>query len=600
MRRFRTGASAPVRPGATPSDPTDYRHPDDINLLFSHIILYLISRIYPSPRTIRHLCGETVAKMLPKQSTRFPFIPEQPPTMGNEPGQDALVEELPEHNPWWEHGRDAFDLPARPRSDFYHLARPEESGSQVEDQPLLALVGRRGAGKTTLIEQFVHQRLEAGGTPEQFLYVPFDADPLFQLTSAEQLRQAVGYYESRILGRAGDPTPQFVLLDDVHRVEHPTKSASSGWGDPVADLLEATDRHVVVTASAGIQVERELDRARVEAGAYDVQPILPEKFRDYVHTLYPALEAGDERVTPTPVRSGERSLPRVLESGELDPLLAELRDQYEGISDAAPRIRSQVPDYLAMGGILSYATDGVVESAAVLTAADYDRLWNEVRDAIYRDVPGFDSIQTIADLERLSALAARDCARSPIAYQRLVEIFDVDRRTITESYLPALAELYLLTGVTEYDNSRPRSVRLFLRDTGLVTALADGDASRVLGEFDREVDHARVAAFDHTMRFAYGIEVAQGRPDWPSVQFWRAPDGMVDFVFEVDGTPVPVGFAYRPPVEPTLAAVRTFRERYDAPIGFLLVGDTVSTDRPIDRRGERVVQLPYWFYMLLC
>jgi len=47
-------------------------------------------------------------------------------------------------------------------------------------------------------------------------------------------------------------------------------------------------------------------------------------------------------------------------------------------------------------------------------------------------------------------------------------------------------------------------VRLYLRDTGLVTALADGDASTVRNDFDREADLARVAAFDHTMRFAYG------------------------------------------------------------------------------------------------
>ena len=73
---------------------------------------------------------------------------------------DALVESLHDHNPWWDDGTDAFDLPARHKSDFYHLARPHASGSQFEDQPILALVGRRGVGKTTLLHQFIHHRIE--------------------------------------------------------------------------------------------------------------------------------------------------------------------------------------------------------------------------------------------------------------------------------------------------------------------------------------------------------------------------------------------------------------------------------------------------------
>jgi len=94
---------------------------------------------------------------------------------------DALVRALHDHNPWWEHGTEAFSLPARQKSDFYHLARPDESDSQFEDQPLLGLVGRRGVGKTTLLHQFIHHRIEAGDDPERFLYLPFDADPLYQL-----------------------------------------------------------------------------------------------------------------------------------------------------------------------------------------------------------------------------------------------------------------------------------------------------------------------------------------------------------------------------------------------------------------------------------
>ncbi|QLG63509.1 ATP-binding protein [Halorarum salinum] len=515
---------------------------------------------------------------------------------------DALLRALHDVNPWWERGAEAFSLPARHKSDFYHLARPDGPGSQFADQPVLGLVGRRGAGKTTLLRQFFHHRIERGDPPELFLHLPFDADPLYQLRSDEQLRRAVRYYESRILGRVDEDRPHFVVLDDVHRIEHPNKPTIDGWGTPVSELLEGRpDRRVVVTASAGVQVERELDRVSVPDAAYDVQPILPEKFRDYLFTLYPDLEEGDTRVSPTSIRTGEAGLPAALEGGDPGPLVEELRGKHDQVADEANRIRSRVVEYLAMGGVVSYEHEGAVELAADLTAEDFTRLREEVREALYQDVPGFESIKTIADLERLCALAARNRGAEPFRYQELVELFDVDRRTIADSYLPALSELYLLTGITEYDNSRPRSVRLYLRDTGLVTALADGDAAAVRNDFDREADLARVAAFDHTMRFAYGVNAAQGADSAPSVSFWRGREGEVDFVFEVAGTPVPVGLVYRPrDRDATLAAVREFRGTYEAPLGLVLAGDTVRSGRPVEEVADGVVQLPYWLYMLLC
>jgi predicted AAA+ superfamily ATPase len=515
-------------------------------------------------------------------------------------GGDVLLRTLAEHNPWWEAEAHEFDLPRRHKSDFYHLARPDRSDSQFEDQRLLGLVGRRGVGKTTLIRQFIAHRIDRGAAPERFCYVPFGADPLYQLRSDDGLRQAIRYYESRVLGRVADPTPQFVFLDDVHLIEHPSKPNVEGWGKPVADMLaDAPERHVVVTASAGVQIDRECDRVDLPSESYSTQPILAEKFRDYLYTLYPDLEEGDTRVSPTPIREGEGSLPDALARGDLAALAETLRDQYSRVADTTRQIQSQVVHYLAMGGIISYALDGPVESAGELNSEAYTDLRDDVRDALYQDVPGFESVRTIADLERLCALAARNRGAEPVRYQRLADLFDIDRRTLTDSYLPALGQLYLLDGVTEYDNSRPRSVRLYLRDTGLITALTDGDAERVLSDFDRETALARVAAFDHTMRFAYGINAAQGVDIDPDIRFWQGRQGEVDFVFQVDGTPVPVGFAYRPPVEDAVRPVREFVDTYDAPFGLILTGDTVRSSQPISVE-QGLIQLPYWFYLLCC
>jgi len=210
-----------------------------------------------------------------------------------------------------------------------------------------------------------------------------------------------------------------------------------------------------VTASAGIQVERELESVAIPAEDYDIQPILPEKFRDYLFTLYPDLEEEENRVSPTSLRTGENSLPAALKSGEIESFVAELRQKYEKVAGVERRIQSQVVDYLAMGGTISYDLDGAAESAADLTADDYAQLREDVPQCL---VSGGSRLRIDSNnCGSRTPLCARrpEPGAEPFRYQDLVELFDVDRRTIADSYLPALAELYLLTGVTEYDNSRP-------------------------------------------------------------------------------------------------------------------------------------------------
>jgi len=93
-----------------------------------------------------------------------------------------------------------------------------------------------------------------------------------------------------------------------------------------------------------------------------------------------------------------------------------------------------------MGGTISYDLDGAAESAADLTADDYAQLRG--------DVPAMPCIRRFPASNRFKQLRisnASVCARrpepgaEPFRYQDLVELFDVDRRTIADSYLPALA-----------------------------------------------------------------------------------------------------------------------------------------------------------------
>jgi hypothetical protein len=140
---------------------------------------------------------------------------------------------------------------------------------------------------------------------------------------------------------------------------------------------------------------------------------------------------------------------------------------------------------------------------------------------------------------------------------------------------------------------------MYLWDTGLLTARADGSLEKALSDFDREADLGRVAGFDHTCGSPTESTPRGRRPAPRQCSSGAAATEIVDYVFEVGDTPVPIDLA-RPPVGDSLTAVREFLDSHDVPVGFLPTGDTVPTDQPITMRGGRVIQLPYWFYLLLC
>jgi hypothetical protein len=261
-----------------------------------------------------------------------------------------------------------------------------------------------------------------------------------------------------------------------------------------------------------------------------------------------------------------------------------------------------VVDYLAMGGVVAYGEDGPVSDATRLDPAAFGRVRDDVRNALYQDVPAVESIRTPADLERLCGLAARTRGEA-LAYRSLADLFEVDRRTLTDSYLPALSAFYLLTAPTEYDNDRPRRVRLYLRDTGLVTALSGTEPATVRDDLDVEAAYARVAGYDHAMRLAYGLNAAQGVDPEAAlpVPFWEADEGVVDYVVSIDDEPVPVALAYRPgTVETARAALAAFRRRYDAPVGLLVTAEAAARSTPAIGHEDGIVGLPYWLYLLLC
>lgn len=383
---------------------------------------------------------------------------------------DSLVERLPEINYWWPESDSTYNpewpgsVPATRawtfyRSDFLRAVRHLEWESGPR---LLAITGPKNVGKTTILTQllrlftdkdfrnlvqtmperdddavdrlvrcpedlrvawalnkyygnghtsFIEQLADLDKS--RVLYVPLQADPSFQLRPQKQLRSAIEYYEQEIL--EGDPaeTRHYILLDDVHTLS--AGRDEQAWGPIVADLLEESPaRKVVVTGASETAVERELydanrDEMRVSHNEYEIRPVLPLKFRDYLQRRYPIFEGkadNHESVTidyqaslhgelenneqnpdayrisgSTFARTFEELARGEIESTELvgslqafDEKLAQINDRVgRGIDSPRAWIQQALYEYLLLGGYVSLALDNELYAAGDDTFRAYLR-----------------------------------------------------------------------------------------------------------------------------------------------------------------------------------------------------------------------------------
>jgi len=199
-------------------------------------------------------------------------------------------------------------------------------------------------------------------------------------------------------------------------------------------------------------------------------------------------------------------------------------------------------------------------------------------------------------LIQLTALVASEHPVEGIGLSALTELIDVDRRTLRETFLPVLSQLHLVTPSAEYANLRPRSVRLYHRDTGIANAFADRDLNDVLrAEQKLEAALSKSVLFDHTIRLSNVLNDPRD-PKRGVVKYWAGDSGEVDFIPKIDGRPIPIYWAGQTRVSELVATS-------DPPGGFqalesFLKSDAYEADRDDIKEtsgstGDRETRLSY-------
>ena len=470
---------------------------------------------------------------------------------------------------------------------------------------------------------FVNQLPDLG--PNRVLYLPLDADPAFQLRPERQIRDAVAYYEAEVLD--GDPaeTRHFVFVDDVDVLDD--DAGDDGWGELVAELCrDAPARTVVGTATSDDVVERQLydaERDEMRLDDYEIETVLPAKFRDYLQRRYPLFEGANAadgvEMAYHAALDGDASLERDPDTYRVSPsefttkvraavdhpdeLLSAL-ESYESQLDRmyrlvgsggsdSPRawIKRALEEYLLLGGYLALALDddlfersdewfraylrGDADGEGHTFADDAGSVADDLLGSLHEQAPSLQSIKPrrVRDLSRLYSWVADELETRPFDYDDLLGesgdpgdwILDVDRRTLREKYFATLEELVLVAFSDGYGQKKPRHLRVGLRDVGLGNVLQWRDLDDVTSDRDGVRSKLEyMVAFDHVIRFSYNVNHPLD-PNCGVVRYWRDGDDFVEFVPKVRGAPVPIGIdtASDTPVE-KIDAVGRFLDRQSA------------------------------------
>ncbi len=286
----------------------------------------------------------------------------------------------------------------------------------LDTPEVVALVGPRRAGKTTVLFQ-VMDDLEAAGVPrEALLHINLEEQALMAVMGPELLERLYETYRVEVFpeGRA------YLFLDEVQQ--------APGWERWVRSRNETEDVKIFVTGSSARLMSPEL--ATLLTGRHVSFRVLPLEFREFL----------DFSGIELPVK----------------PHLA----------GTPPRIQHALHAYLRWGGFPEVTLADNERRKEVLLKQYFD-------DALFKDVALRHRIRDLAVLRNLAVFLLGQTG-SLVSAQRLARIFSVSP-ALSRTYCGYLEEAFLVSFIPFYTLKTAERLRrpqkVYAMDTGLRNAV---------------------------------------------------------------------------------------------------------------------------------
>jgi hypothetical protein len=221
---------------------------------------------------------------------------------------------------------------------------------------------------------------------------------------------------------------------------------------------------------------------------------------------------------------------------------------------------------------------------------------NGLATTLYQDVPRLAKVDAevprVDAPEDLHALIAYLARRefSETSYIDLGEFLSCDTRTIRQKFVPILEQLHIGERSTRYNLERNRTLRFYLRSPGYLTAFRN----KPVTDADR-IDRLRVLLADHLRRLLANMG------DDTLLQYWRDDEHLIDYIFDVDGTPVLFVSAFADQIGGSAESFEAFAtEVTDHNLEVVITDDNSSIQVTQTESNRLRLQLPHWTLLTVC
>jgi len=379
-------------------------------------------------------------------------------------------------NEWWKTGEVRREFKREK-----HRALFQEVSKYIEDRQVVAVVGLRRTGKTTLMYQLIDHLLGSGVNPKNILYFSFDE---VISTEPEVLEKVVESYRKMIL-KSEEKT--YIFLDEVQYVEK--------WQAVVKRYYDLyPDMKFFVSGSASLYIKKAKESL---AGRIYEFMLPPLSFREFLEMK-------------------GLHLPVDIAKFEFEAI----EKCYKRLLLHRDEIETYLSEYMIKGGFPEILDEKSTERIHKYLRTGTDRI-------IFQDLPKVFGIKEPALLiELLKIIAAQSgCV---LEYEGIGKSLKMTRQSVS-NYMLYLQESFLVRMLMNYTGSylagTRKAKKFYIRDNGIMNALLEK------GE--------EVFSEEYAGRLMENLVVNHLDPKY----FWRR-DYEVDIVLKKDGL-IPVEVKYR-------------------------------------------------------
>ena len=479
---------------------------------------------------------------------------------------EDILRVLYNHNPWWvKKPIPKSKLKDFKRRDYYKII------PQIDLESILALIGARRVGKTTLLYQIIEELLKRT-LPENILFVELD-DPYLHI-SLENLDRIFSVYSTNILKKEFDMTDEkiYIILDEVQSLKN-WQNALKRWFDLGYDIK------FIVTGSSSTGILEGSSESLV--GRIKHQIVLPMKFLEYVRFK-------EKNQISEIVDSINRGLREALKESIVKQdnqlFFDKLDSSNKMLIPYETGIKTLVQEYLIKGGYpQNVGIDDLVQCA--------DNLKQYLQLTLYKDIMKINEVRDPKALESLFMIIAKESS-SVFKRTNVSNTLGVSRSTTLNQYMNLLKTAYLISEAQYYSKGAEKSARketkAYVNDIGIRNVSSAVFDPQILTNNTEVGKIVETVVADHTKRLKFNLE-GMGA----DIFYWHDVHE-VDLIIDLFQNPLPIEVKYSENVTLSdLKGLRKFNEKFKSNVSLVITKNQLESHNGI-------IFIPLWIYLLIC